>query len=209
MFAGDGAYAGNSLRVHYPGGGVGPDQGGAQWQLVFPAGYDELYCAYRLRFAEGFDFVQGGKLPGLAGGVANTGGEKPDGTDGWSGRMMWREAGKIVQYTYHVDQPTNYGEDMPWDIGGERHFVPGQWHRVEHRIVMNTPGQNDGILEGWLDGELVLVREDLRFRDVDTFAVDLFYFSTFFGGSTVDWAASKPEFVDFDEFIIAAIPIGH
>jgi hypothetical protein len=209
VFEGDGAYAGRSLRVHYPQGGVGPGEGGAQWQLVFPAGYAELYCAYRLRFADGFDFVKGGKLPGLAGGAANTGGDKPTGSDGWSARNMWREDGAIVQYTYHVDQPTQYGEDMPWDIGGQRHFVAGQWHRVEHRVVMNTPGVHDGVIEGWLDGERVFTREGLLFRDVDGFAVDLFYFSTFFGGSGDDWAPSKPEHVDFDEFIIAAVPIGH
>ena len=37
-----------------------------------------------------FDFVRAGKIPGLAGGRTNTGGRKPDGTDGWSARMMWR-----------------------------------------------------------------------------------------------------------------------
>lgn len=206
VFEGDGAYAGRSLRVHYPQGGVGPDEGGAQWQLVFDAGHAELYCAYRLRFAAGFDFVKGGKLPGLAGGAANTGGDKPTGSDGWSARMMWREAGEVVQYTYHVDQPTDYGEDMPWNGS---HFVPGQWHRVEHRVVMNTPGEHDGRIQGWLDGKPVFTREGLRFRDVDTFAIDLFYFSTFFGGSGDDWAPTKPEYVDFDEFIVAAAPIGH
>ena len=29
----------------------------------------------------------------------------PDGTDGWSGRMMWREDGAATQYLYHPDQP--------------------------------------------------------------------------------------------------------
>lgn len=209
VFAGEDAYAGRSLRVHYPQGGVGPADGGAQWQLVFTASHTELYCAYRLRFAPGFDFVKGGKLPGLAGGAANTGGDKPTGSDGWSARMMWRADGEIVQYTYHVDQPTDYGEDMQWDLGGKRHFVPGQWHRLEHRVVMNTPGEHDGVLEGWLDGEQVFIREGLRFRDVDSFAVDLFYFSTFFGGSGDDWAPSQAEYVDFDEFIVATTPIGH
>lgn len=209
VFEGDEAWSGRSLRVSYPAGGVGPGEGGGQWKLEFGASYPELYCAYRLRFRPGFDFVKGGKLPGLAGGVANTGGDKPTGADGWSGRMMWREGGQIVQYTYHPDQPTEYGEDMPWDLGGQRHFVPGEWHLVEHRVVMNTPGESDGALEGWLDGELVFSRAGIRFRDAADFAVDLFYFSTFFGGSDASWAPPADTYVDFDEFIVADAPIAH
>jgi hypothetical protein len=200
----DGADAreGRSLRVLYPRGGVSSEPSGAQWKM--PVGrYDELYCAYSVRFAPGFDFVKGGKLPGFAGGAANTGGNKPSGRDGWSARMMWREGGHVVQYVYHVDQPTMYGEDFDWNVGGQRVFRPGTWHRVEHRVVINTPGQRDGIVQGWFDGAMALDRRGIRFRDVDAFAIDAFYFSTFFGGSDPTWAAAKDEYVYFDQFVIA------
>jgi hypothetical protein len=206
---GSDAYQGRSLRILYPAGGVGPDEGGAQWMVRFPTAYAELYCAYRVRFGDGFGFVKGGKLPGLAGGAANTGGEQPTGTDGWSARMMWRTGGAVVQYVYHPDQPTVYGDDFPWDVGGQRAFAPGTWHLVEHRVVMNTPGQHDGLVQGWFDGVLALERPGVRFRDVDTFAIDVFYFSTFFGGSDSSWAPSRDEYVYFDEFVVATGPIGH
>jgi hypothetical protein len=197
------AYSGRSLRVRYPKGGVGPSAGGAQWQLRFGRSFTELYCSYRIKFGEGFGFVKGGKLPGLAGGQANTGGNRPTGRDGWSARMMWRQGGSAVQYLYHPDQPTIYGEDLPWDLGGQRLFTPGAWHRVEHRIVMNTPGQHDGRVQGWFDGVLSLDAAHVRFRDVDSFAIDLFYFSTFFGGNDPTWAPNRDESVYFDEFVIA------
>lgn len=203
------AFSGRSLRVLYPQGGVGPGEGGAQWRLELGGSYDELYIAYRLKFGEGFDFVRGGKLPGLVGGEANTGGSPPDGTDGWSARMMWRQEGAVVQYVYHPDQPGIYGEDLDWNLGGDRFFEPGQWHQVEHRIVMNTPGEHDGMIEGWFDGELALRREGLRFRDVGSFAIDALYFSTFFGGSDETWAATKDEYVYYDEFVISTQPIAH
>ena len=63
--------------------------GGAQWRLELGDDYDELYLTYRVRFADEFNFVKGGKLPGLVGGEANTGGRVPTGRDGWSARMMW------------------------------------------------------------------------------------------------------------------------
>ena len=201
-------FSGRSLRVLYPEGSVGPGEGGAQWRLELGDSYDELYLSYRLKFASGYDFVRGGKLPGLAGGAANTGGDTPDGSDGWSARMMWRVDGAAVQYVYHPDQPGTYGEDFDWELGGARSFVPGQWHRVEHHVVMNTPAANDGLIEGWFDGVPALYRDGLRFRDVDTFAIELLYFSTFFGGSDATWAASKDEYVYYDDFVISTAPIG-
>jgi hypothetical protein len=116
--------------------------------------------------------------------------------------MMWRTGGEVVQYVYHVDQPTVYGEDLRWSLGGQRYFRPGAWHRVEHRIVMNRPGVGDGIVQGWFDGVLALDRRDVRFRNVDTFSIDAFYFSTFFGGSDPSWAPSKDEFISFDRFAV-------
>lgn len=203
------ARSGHSLRVLYPKGGVGPGEGGAQWLVNLPKSFEELYVSYWVKFGAGFDFVKGGKIPGLGGGQNNTGGSKPDGSDGWSGRMMWRVGGEAVQYLYHPDQPTTYGEDLDYDVGGQRVFAPGQWVQVEHHFVMNTPGQHDGIVEAWWNGELALQRTDIRFRDVSTFAIDVFYFSTFFGGSTVDWAATKDEYTYFDDFVIATGPISH
>lgn len=207
----DGAAAqqGRALRIFYPKGGVGPAEGGAQWKVKLPSSFEELYCAYWVKFESGFDFVKGGKLPGLLGGAGNTGGAKPTGLDGWSARMMWRSLGAAVQYVYHPDQPTIYGEDLPYSVGGKRSFVPGSWHRVEHRIVMNTPKQKDGVVQAWWDGTLALDRKDLRFRDVTSFAIDGFYFSTFFGGDDPTWAPSKDSYVYFDDFVIATKPITH
>lgn len=206
---GEDAYSGRSLRVFYPRGSVGPLEGGAQWRVELPELYDELFLSYRVRFEPGFEFVRGGKLPGLFGGAGNTGGGIPTGTDGWSGRMMWRAAGLAVQYLYYPDQPRIWGEDIPWDEGFERHFVPGEWSTVEHRFVINTPGEADGLLQGWWNGVLAVERPGLRLRDVDTFAVDGFYFSTFFGGNTADFAAARDEYIYFDDFVISTESITH
>ncbi|MGH7442368.1 MAG: hypothetical protein ACREKE_06825 [bacterium] len=38
--------------------------------------------------------------------------------------------------------------------------------------------------------------------------LDVFYFSTFFGGGEPDWAARKAEHAEFSGFVIADGPIG-
>ena len=193
------AYSGRSLRLKYPAGTYGSRAQAIQARIDLPRSYEELHVSYRVRFDEGFDFVRGGKLPGLIGGTANTGGNRPNGSDGWSGRMMWRRGGDAVQYVYHPDQPGVYGEDFRWG----RRFEPGQWHTVEHRFVMNTPQSNDGVLQTWFDGRQAVHVDELRFRDVDSFAIDGFYISTFFGGSDSTWAPEKDEYISFDDFVIS------
>ncbi len=203
------AFSGRSLRVHYPEGGVGPSEGGAQWRLELDDSYDELYLAYRVRFADGFDFVLGGKLPGLVGGSAPTGCSNDQ--DGFSARSMWRPEGAGVQYMYFPEKQNNCGDDYDYMLGDAiASFEPGVWHTLEHHVVMNTPGEHDGLLQAWLDGELVLDAPGFLFRLADgTYSIDAMYFSTFFGGSSNDWAPTKDERVDFDDFVICDGPITH
>lgn len=210
---------GKALEVFYPKGGVGPGGetgGGAQWKMPLDRSYDELYLQYRLWFAPGFDFAWGGKLPGLAGGQANTGGNKPDGTDGWSARIMWNSDGiggtvrdrrhaQLSQYVYHAGQPGRYAESLRYDdlpTGRWPVIESGRWYTVTTRVRMNTPGEADGVVQSWLDDELVLDARALRFRAVPDFAIDQLLFSTFFGGATPEWAPTRDERVRFDDFLI-------
>ena len=197
-----------ALAVSYPAGAYGTSNTGAQWKLDFDAGDTDLRLSYDIQFAEGFDFVKGGKLPGFFGGAGNTGGGIPTGTDGFSARMMWREDGQIVQYMYYPDQPEYYGEDMPWTdatTGEPLRFTPGAWQNVTHELHLNTPGQSDGWIRTYLDGQLALERTDLRFRDTDAFAIDGVYFSTFFGGGSASWSTTQDETIYFDNFSVTSL----
>jgi hypothetical protein len=213
VFEGQNAFHGRSLRVAYPKGAVGPGPGGAQWYLFLGGRYEELYLSYRVRFAPGFDFVMGGKLPGLTGtvnGNAPGGGHPADGNNGFSARGMWRGGGEAVQYVYYWDQKTVYGDDFPWAAGEKKKFAAGTWHTVESRVKLNAEGQQDGVIEAWMDGVLVLSRTNLRLRDKQTsFGIDALFFSTFFGGNTQDWAPTRDETVDYDVFVVSSEPITH
>ena len=87
------------------------------------------------------------------------------------------------------------------------HFESGRWYLIEHEMTMNTPGLRDGVLVCRLDGVEALRREDLRFRDVDAFAIDGLYVSTFFGGSSESWATTRDERIRFDDVEIVAIGV--
>lgn len=217
------AFGSKSLVVEYPQGES--NNGKSQWKMDLGGSYDELFLSYRIRFDENFDFVRGGKLPGLCGGACNSGGSRPNGFDGWSARMMWRTDGSgsgeeggsdlsrdqanIVQYVYHPDQTTNggtNGDDLNWNDTTPSKwqlFDSDQWYHLQHRVVMNTPGQHDGIVQAWLDGEMVLDVQDIRFREIASLQIDTLYFSTFFGGSSSIWETTKDEYVYYDDFVVA------
>jgi len=207
-----GGSRGKAMEVTYPAGKYGAGGASAflsdvQFGMGLPETYEELYVAYDIRFEEGFDFVRGGKLPGLCGADVNqspqtgcnTGGGYPTGYDGWSARGMWRENGALENYIYHAAQRNYYADSELWGVDA----VPGVWHSVQHRVVLNTPGQKNGILEAWFDGKKVLSLNNLEYRKTSSIGINLFYFSTFFGGNDASWAPSTDQTMMFDNFVIS------
>jgi hypothetical protein len=197
------------LRVTYPANQFGPGKGGVQFEASLHGKYEELYLSYRVRFAPGFDFVQGGKLPGLVGGTSPTG-CTTDLTGGFSARNMWRPGGSMAQYLYFPERKNRCGDDWYYKVNGSNaKFNPGQWHTVEHRIVMGTKGQANGIMQGWIDGKLALDGR-LKWRNSGaSYGIDKLFFSTFFGGSSQAWAPKSQQQADFDDFVVADRPITH
>lgn len=194
--------ASKALMMLYPADTFGPHENGLQIKAVLQKGVDTAWAAYTVMFQEGFDFVKGGKLPGLCGGACVTGGNTPDGTNGWSARIMWRSDGNSVQYMYF---PENEGVDLPWNYHlPQKRFLPGEWHTVVTRIIMNTPGSKDGSVYSWFDGELALVAESLMFRTAADLDIDVFYLSTFFGGSGSIWAPPKDVSISYGSFEVTA-----
>ena len=191
---------GKVLKVHYP---VGRTSYGVIIPVPLNAQYDALYLSYDVYFPSDFDFVKEGKLHGLCGGACNSGGAKPNGTDGWSSRVIWRSNGTANQYLYDPRQVGTYGDIFPWN---NQQFSRGAWHHVQTYVKMNTPGQHDGISESWLDGSLAYHNNQILFRTVPTLHIDTFKFETFFGGSSSDFAPPKNEYAYFDSIQVSTAP---
>jgi hypothetical protein len=190
------------LEVDYPAGGVGPQQTGAQWMLELTP-RDEYTLEYRVRFGRDFDWVLGGKLPGLAGGETPSGGHYNP--DGFTARYMWRPEGRFVLYLYWAGQASSrdpegaqYAEDLPTGVTLER----GREYRLRQRIRLNTPGQPDGLVQVWVDDVLVLDRQDFVFRVAADrqWQIDRFFFSTFHGGADASWAPRRDVSAQFSDF---------
>ncbi len=185
-------YRSNGLEVNIPPGqrrGTGPF-----WKL--PEDVEEAWFRYRIRLDD-FRPITSGKLPGFAGMPNFTArGCNPSTATypGWSARMLFQPAGwggldndqiQIGYYTYHLDQAGTCGDFMLWDDDG----VLGQdhWYCIEGRVRMNTPGEADGLLQGWVDNEPAFDRSGLQFRRETEEWLDVrtFWLNVYFGGSTI------------------------
>ncbi|GAA2306926.1 hypothetical protein OKJ48_32365 [Streptomyces kunmingensis] len=208
-----GPVPGPYLRVRYPARSASPTvartydrpQGGTQLYLPLRDGpVDSLHLRYYLRFPRGFDFVKGGKLPGLYGGYATSGGHVPDGENGLSTRYMWRSEGRGEVYAYlptSVEHGTSLGRgDWSWPVG--------RWACVEQAVRLNRPGRSDGSVTVLLDGRRVLHHRGLRFRTTDDLRIEGVFFSTFFGGGDPSWATPRTQHVDFAAFAVSGHAIG-
>ena len=202
---------GTALRVHYPRGSASPEASrsygspGGGMQMFLPAtgrSLDDAYLRYWVRFPTDFEFVRGGKLPGLFGGTEVSGGEQPNGTNGFSTRLMWRSlgAGEVYLYAPHQSGASLGRGSWTWPRGA--------WTCVEQHVTLNRPGSNDGSVTVWLNGTQALSLQGILYRTVDSLKIDGIFFSTFYGGADPGWAPSRDEHVDFAGFAFSPQRVG-
>jgi hypothetical protein len=194
-------------RVRYPAGSFNPGavkQGapsggvGFRVKLGLPES-DTMRISYYVRFAPNFNFVKGGKLPGLGGGKGNTGGKIPNGSDGFSSRLMWRDGGDGEVYAY-MPSSKEWGTSLG---RGSWRFKTGVWQHMEQTLKLNTPGRSDGEVSIWQDGRLVFRTGGLKFRETRNLKIDLLIFETFFGGGSPDWATPVDTYADFADVTVS------
>ena len=195
------APAGRLLRVTYPAGSASPTvtrdggkAGGAQSYLHLPHSAEAMTLTYSVRFQPGFRFVKGGKLPGLFGGDAGSGGRHE--SAGFSTRFMWRAGGAGEVYAYFPNAK-GYGASLG---RGRWRFTPGRWVRIAQRVVLNTPGRNNGTITVWVNGRQVFTQGGLTYRNKGNVQVDGLFFSTFFGGGDKSWVSPSNQYADFAGF---------
>ncbi|MGA7228196.1 MAG: polysaccharide lyase [Acidimicrobiia bacterium] len=182
-------FAGGGLEVGIPMGGF---RGFGPFDRLEPLP-DEAWYRYHVRLLD-WNSASLGKLPGLSGIYSSSGRgciPSTEASPGWSARGMFGVAGTlgaqpgqvpIGTYLYHLDQAGTCGDELWWD---HAYLDPGRWQCVEGHVRMNTPGANDGLFEGWLDGKLGLSKTGLAFRRATEPQIGIrqMWLDIYFGGS--------------------------
>jgi parallel beta-helix repeat protein len=208
---------GNGIKVSIP---AGSHFGSAMhWQFEDHgiSEPEEMYFRYYLRIPNGPEHQDRGKLPGPAGlysGSARNNIKPTNSSPGWSARMFFSptydsrdpDHTQLGFYVYHRDQESDNGDLLLWDTqtGTLREDA---WYCVEGHVDMNTPGQANGLLEGWVDEQLAFYQNDFKFRGSADTGIDIksFWFDVYYGGT--DTAPTGYAF-EFDSLVLSSERVG-
>jgi hypothetical protein len=129
--------------------------------------------------------------------------------------------GLLNIYIYHPEQRDIWGDHfyptgrvvpfdrVPGDFGSD--FVPrpdvtpelGRWYAYELMVRLNTPGQRDGRIAVWLDGEVIADFPNLRLRETTSLKMDQITLDLHVNGSSVGTAKKW-----YDNVVVATSYIG-
>jgi len=114
----------------------------------------------------------------MALGEGSAGGGVPDGTNGWSNRLYVTTRGTspdgpfhLLSYTYHMDQNLDHDFILDGEEYAVQHpeIVPGKWYEFEYYVRVNTidngTANPDGVIQYWLDRDLIYDRRNFRFTE--------------------------------------------
>ncbi|KAI0356288.1 hypothetical protein OH77DRAFT_1377728, partial [Trametes cingulata] len=193
------------LQVTYPEGQVGSEASGMQlfslWNTTDGSTFQSVLITYEVAFDSNFDFVKGGKLPGLRGGPdpdGCSGGSAANGSNCFSTRLMWRKKAEGEVYAY-VPTPNNICSNKDFQCNsdgfgtsikrGAFSFVAGQWNRVSLLVRLNQPTDTaNGEVLLYYNDVMAIHEQNLQYRSSSDISVGGLWFSTFFGGSDDSWA---------------------
>ncbi|BGP22579.1 alginate lyase, polysaccharide lyase family 14 protein [Rhodotorula toruloides] len=171
----------SALQVAYPAGSRNPSARPIGGMGFYTSKIDitqatNVSFSYSVFFPVGFDFVKGGKLPGLYGGkTACSGGSAAE--DCFSMRLMFRTGGMGELYLYaprekQVDSlctlpPLSFCNSVyGMSIGrGSWTFKTGEWTDIRQDIWLNTPGKADGGFNIWINGKIALHSDTVYYRN--------------------------------------------
>lgn len=220
----------NALIASYPAGTVklASGQGYSFYSSGDKAGINiqgakEVMFSYSVYFQEGFQFVKGGKLPGLYGGTSFetakscSGGRQDGRNDCFSARLMWRTdgAGEIYNYLPSAAYTGSYCSTPPFSkcdpaygesIGrGAFTFPTGQWVTLAMRLKMNDANVANGEQELFVNGKSVIRLTDLMISVNSETKIYGIMAQTFFGGSDSSWASPIDQSAYFKDWSLAVL----
>ncbi|KAI0661228.1 hypothetical protein C8Q70DRAFT_1052329 [Cubamyces menziesii] len=205
------------LQVTYPAGQFGSEDSGLQlfslWNTSDGSAFQSMLVTYEVAFDSNFDFVKGGKLPGLRGGPdpdGCSGGSAANGSNCFSTRLMWRKqaAGEVYAYIPTPNGICSNSNFLCNDDGfgtsidrGSFSFAAGQWNRVTLIVRLNQPLDTaNGEVVLYYNNVNALDEKVLQYRSSSDITIGGLWLSTFFGGSDSSWAPPSDVHAYFRNF---------
>ncbi len=75
-----------------------------------------------------------------------------------------------------------FGQTVQGSVG-PANLNMGKWHQVKQHVKLNSLGQFDGLVEGWIDGKLIYRETGLNLTNNPEYRRMAFWFTVYHGGS--------------------------
>lgn len=157
-----------AMKVRLPAGAGAPEAANADiagmmfpWEPANIRPHAAACLAYTVRLSDSFDSSHSGVLPGLEG-------ASEDGTQRFTVSAAWLKSGESGLASEILlkreDGEAAQGKPVTNVESTETALPKGRWLRVNQEMVLNAPGESNGIVRLWVDGRLVVDRADMRLR---------------------------------------------
>jgi hypothetical protein len=187
---------------------------------IFPT--DRVTVSYAVYFPPGFQFVKGGKLPGVCLGTTSKDAKCATGgnwnANAGSFRVMFRENGGAIGYVYlafpngpaalaaqsagfqSIGKVKNTAGIDLWHNkkSPELQLRAGQWNTVSFSVTLNTPGKSDGALSLTVNGQTKSL-QNMAWRQSGEVRLRSLLMVAFFGGGSADWASPVDTKISFKD----------
>ena len=131
-----------------------------RWSPPGVSGATATCLAYSVWLPDKFDFGDGGFLPGVFGGDPKTARQQAA-SDPLIVTLEWSNDG-IPSLTAALD-----GSERLRLSGAGTPLATGRWLKMEQEVVLNDPGQMNGTVRLWVDGELIVEDQGVQLRKDD------------------------------------------
>ena len=207
----------DGIQVTFPRGGYASKNGvNLKGFPSPPFPSKDITLKYRVYVPDDFDFVKGGKLPGV---IWADGAGGRDWGKGGSARLMWRRGGVVVGYLYlsttvgsyngtpnnpMMKAQSNEFQDVVHHTNGAgldvwRHgkdpmvLKRGEWNSIKIRVKLNSKNKSDGVLSIRVNNKKKRIKGVMYVRDPDEIPLSGVQFATWYGGGSSTYAPKKDE----------------
>ncbi|KAF9520314.1 polysaccharide lyase family 14 protein [Hydnum rufescens UP504] len=165
------------FTVDYPTGSYSEGTGGTEFSTYFNNSgtpFGTVLLSYEVAFDTNFDWVKGGKLPGLRGGSLSDCSGGVYSSSCFSMRLMWRAEGAGEAYAYMpapfslcsrsnvLCNQEGYGTSLS---RGSFSFVSGAWNNISLLVQLNNPVRaSNGLVYVYHNGVLAVQFTGLQIR---------------------------------------------
>lgn len=215
----------DGITIKFPAGGYASSNGVNIKGSPTPFPSTDMTIRYKVFVPEDFDWVKGGKLPGLiwAGGAGGRSWKK-----GGSARVMWRRGGTIVGYLYLSTTVGSYDGTPNNPLMRRQHpdfnkivhhtngagldiwrhekktlsLKRGEWNTIKMRVKMNSKDTADGVLSLRVNKDKKRFKGIMFVDDPQKIPLEGIQLSSWFGGGSKDYAPKKDQELVFKRFTL-------